>query len=83
MSVHIVGAILPWRETMIAVRTLLTVRVFDMSLGDIILQKMRGKITEVIILLTTAIGMGTVTAIWQTIMPEMNIAVVAQQYPTA
>ena len=67
---------------MIAVRTLLTGRVFDMSLCDIILQKMRGKITEVI-LLTTTIGMGTVTAIWQTIMPEMNIAVVAQRYPSA
>ena len=82
MSVHIVGAILPWRETMSAVITLLTGRVFDMSLRDIILQKKRGKITEVLLLATT-IGMGTITAIWQTIMPEMNIAMVTQQYPTA
>ena len=67
---------------MIAVRTLLTGHVFDMSLLDIILQKTRGKITEVI-LLTTTIGMGTVTAIWQTIMPEMNIAVVTHRYATA
>ena len=63
---------------MIAVRTLLAGRVFDMSLRDIILQKMRGKITEVI-LLTTTIGMGTVTAI----MPEMNIAVVTHRYATS
>ena len=67
---------------MSAMITLLTGRVFDMSLRDIILQKKRGKITEVLLLATT-IGMGTITAIWQTIMPEMNIAMVTQQYPTA
>ena len=58
---------------MVAMITLLTGLVIDMSLRDIILQEMRGKITE-LILLMTKIGTGTVRVIWRTILRKMNIA---------
>ena len=57
---------------MIAVITLLTGRVFDMSLrDDIILQKMRRKIAEVIQPMDT-IWMDTVTVMWRTIINNNN-----------
>ena len=57
---------------MIAVITLLTGRVLDMSLrDDIILQKMRRKIAEVIQPMDT-IWMDTVTVMWRTINNNNN-----------